>query len=104
MKCSRCKGTGIHIDHNGARWTCSRCNGRGVIGTVEKREPVPAKDEPTHVLRVEVPLRIDEGKTLYFDPIKDALDQVLAISRLASAGLVCGNTQVSVDEPGRKAA
>jgi len=104
MKCKRCDGTGIHTDHNGARWTCSRCGGKGVTGTVEKREPLPAKDKPTHVLRVEVPLRIDEGQTLYFDPIKDALDQVLALSRLATAGLVCGSAQVSVDEPERDAA
>lgn len=65
---------------------------------IAAREPLPERREPTHTLVVAVPLHIGEGQSLYFDPIQDALRTVLAISRLASLGLLCGDVQATVKE------
>ena len=62
------------------------------------REPLPIKADPTHVLRIEIPMRIEDGKTFYFDPMQDAVRLVLALSRLATIGVLCGDAELSIEE------
>ncbi len=55
---------------------------------------------PTHTLVVEIPIHIDPGKTLDIDPVQDALRITLALSRLATLGVLCGVPQATIrDEP-----
>lgn len=50
---------------------------------------------PTHVLVIEVPLNLDNGKG-DFDPIHDTIATALNISRAAYVGSICGDPQVSL--------
>lgn len=69
-------------------------------GRVEGSPPRPERRAPTHTLVFEVPLWIEEGRTLYFDPIQDALAVLLSISRLVSSGVLCGDPRASITEHG----
>lgn len=51
--------------------------------------------EPTHVLTVEVPIHIDDEQP-DFDPWRDAIRTVLAVSRAAYDGVICGDPMVWV--------
>jgi hypothetical protein len=62
------------------------------------REPLPERAEPTHTLHIKVPIRIQEGTTYYIDPMKDAVQLVLALSRISTLGVLCGSPVVSVEE------
>ena len=69
-----------------------------MTGRVLRDEPLPEHRSPTHVLRIEVPLHLDKDGQIYFDPVRDAIQTVLALSRLASSGALCGQPQVTIDE------
>jgi hypothetical protein len=62
------------------------------------REPLSERRAPTHTLVVEVSMHIGDGQTLYVDPIQDALRTVLALSRLATIGVLCGEVQATIKE------
>lgn len=64
--------------------------------SAEARPPLPERRAPTHVLVLEVPLHIDEGQTFYFDPLADALNLVLALSRVATIGVLCDGPRASI--------
>jgi hypothetical protein len=51
---------------------------------------------PTHVLTVSVPLHLDEDDTFDYDPVYQALSVVMAVSRLAVDGALCGNVDVTI--------
>jgi hypothetical protein len=54
---------------------------------------------PTHVLTVEVPLSLEPEMMPYdYDPVKDAVQLVLAVSRAGFSGHICDGVQVSVEE------
>jgi hypothetical protein len=60
----------------------------------------PERRPPTHILTIEVPLALDVdlvGREVQdFDPLREALSIVLALSRLAVAGALCDDPTVSV--------
>jgi hypothetical protein len=58
------------------------------------------KKPPTHTLVVEVALHVEDPEDLpQINPFKDALDLVLALSRVATLGyLASGEVQVTVRE------
>lgn len=59
----------------------------------------PSEREPTHVMRFEVPLYIPDPPTMTdFDPVQDALHTLIALSRAAHLGTVCGDAHVSLIE------
>lgn len=52
---------------------------------------------PTHLLRIEVPLNMDDS-ALDYSPAKDAILIALSISRAAFAGHICDDPQVTLRE------
>jgi hypothetical protein len=56
--------------------------------------------KPTHILYIEVPLRIEGENSPNFDPVKDAIRNVIAISRAAYAGAICDDPMVTIRERG----
>lgn len=62
--------------------------------------PDSMKRKPTHVFYVEIPVHVGEGATLSFDPAKDAIRTVLAVSRAAFYGFICDDPMVTVREGG----
>lgn len=55
--------------------------------------------EPTHVMRFEVPLYLEDPPTVTdFDPVKDAFEAIIAISRAAYLNAICGEGHVSLVE------
>lgn len=56
---------------------------------------LPERSEPTHILRIDVPLNTDELPT-EFDAVAEALKIALALSRAATAGVICDDPQVSL--------
>lgn len=57
--------------------------------------PEHVRRQPTHVLYVEVPIHA-EGQPEGFDPWRDAIKAVLAVSRAAYDGIICADPMVSV--------
>lgn len=55
---------------------------------------------PTHVLVIEVPLKLDVPAPDY-DPVQDALRVALSISRAAYGGHICDDPHVSLREETR---
>lgn len=54
---------------------------------------------PTHILRVDVPLFIDNDPTgPPFDAFKDAIQLTLSLSRLAYAEVICDDPNVKLIE------
>jgi len=61
--------------------------------------------DPTHLLVVTVPIHLDDFDRLRthppgfdYDPLQQALNVVMSVSRLAVDGVVCGDVNVRLDE------
>lgn len=52
---------------------------------------------PTHMLRVEVPLNLDDPSHDY-DAVKDAILLTLSVSRAAFSGHICDGPRVTMEE------
>lgn len=52
--------------------------------------------EPTHILTVTVPLDLTGTESFDYHPTQDALAVVLAVSRIAAAGVLCGDANVTL--------
>lgn len=59
---------------------------------------LPERREPTHVLRVQVPLCLSDPAP-DFDTVADAVTVALAISRAAYGGYICDGAQVAMIDP-----
>jgi hypothetical protein len=58
---------------------------------------LPKRREPTHAIRIEIPLHLDERPPTHdFDPIRDAVLLALNISRAAYVKAICDDAQVSL--------
>lgn len=53
--------------------------------------------EPTHMLRIDIPLNMSDPPTEY-DAVKQALDLALAISRAAYDKVICNDIQVTMHD------
>jgi hypothetical protein len=53
------------------------------------------RSAPTHILTVEVPLRLD-GQPDRYDVVRDAMRAVLAVSAAAYDEHICGDTEVRI--------
>jgi len=52
----------------------------------------------THLLIVTVPIHLDDDVTFDYDPLQQALNVVMSVSRLAVDGVVCGDVLASFDK------
>lgn len=63
---------------------------------------VDPRRPPTHVVNLSVPINVPAGRE--FDPpfnvVQDALRILLAVSRLAVAGAICGDPEAVLEEIG----
>jgi hypothetical protein len=57
----------------------------------------PEQREPTHILTIEVPLYLADAGTFAYHPVQDALNIIMSLSRIAAAGVYCGDVNVSLD-------
>ena len=53
--------------------------------------------ERTHTLTISIPLHLDDAAALDYDPVRDALNVVMSVSRLAVDGAVCDDVNVQLD-------
>jgi hypothetical protein len=65
----------------------------------EAMSHLPERKPPTHVLRIEIPLNMNNGKG-NFDPIQDAIQIALSLSRAAYVGSICDTPSLSLRETG----
>jgi hypothetical protein len=54
--------------------------------------------DPTHLLVVNVPIHLDRDASFDYDPVHDALNVVMSVSRLAVDGVACGDVNVCLYE------
>jgi hypothetical protein len=60
---------------------------------------VREKSDPTHILRVSVPLNLNQAISISdYDVVKQSLDLVLSVSRAAYDGVICDDIQVEMEE------
>ncbi|MGD0510836.1 MAG: hypothetical protein ABSA33_03250 [Candidatus Micrarchaeaceae archaeon] len=61
---------------------------------------LPIKRDPSHILKVKIPLDIADRNSfdIDFDPVRDAMVIVLAVSRAAYEGYICGQAEVNLEE------
>lgn len=64
---------------------------------------LPERRTPTHLLRIVVPLALDEPPRNY-DAVAQAVRLVLAVSRAGFDGYICDDVQVSMEDAAPSAA
>jgi hypothetical protein len=65
--------------------------------------PLPERQPPTHILRIEVPLFLGDraADRLDYDPVKQALHIALSASRAAYDGVICDTVDVTMVDTNR---
>jgi hypothetical protein len=60
---------------------------------------LPVYGEPTHILHVTVPLRLNaDERTPDFDAVSEALQLVMALTRSAYRGYICGDAIAEMEK------